>query len=80
MHALALLYDCAKLQEHYESGSSSDRVPTKVVMNSVNCILLAAGKATLSSVDVGKLVRLAFRSNVERKSARDHASMISAGL
>ena len=50
--------------------SSSDEVPTKVIMNSVNCSLLAAGKATLSSVDVGKLVRLAFGSTVERKSAR----------
>ncbi len=39
-------------------------------MNSVNCSLLAAGKTTLSSVDVGKLVRLAFGSTVERRSAR----------
>ena len=41
-------------------------------MNSVNCSFLAAGKATLSSVDVGKLVRLAIGSTVERKSARVH--------
>ena len=70
MHAQALLYDCARLQEQYESGSSSDKVPTTVVMNSVNCNLLASGKATLSSVDVSRLVRLAFGSTVERKSAR----------
>ena len=59
-----------RLQDLYESGTVSDRVLTKDVLEAVNRSLLQTGETGLTPSDVGRLVRLAFGPSVERKSAK----------
>ena len=62
----------ARLQELFQSGSVSERVLTKDVLDSVNRSLLSTGEVALSPSEVGRLVRLAFGPQVDRKSAKVH--------